>query len=97
VSQIAQAIPERKSRSETTSERAAIIAARHAGPFQDDIENLYAYSLRNVSATYCHWCGHDHRERSHSCRDQALCDETEKSTDRDYVNASGSYRRRAGK
>ncbi len=94
MSQIPQAILAGQSQPETTSDRAAIIAARRSGPIHVDIENRYGYALRKVSAAYCHWCGHDHRERSHSCSDQALCDETEKTNDRDYVNASGSYRRR---
>jgi rubrerythrin len=93
VSQIAQAIPERKSRSETTSDRAAIIAARRSGPIQVDIENLYTYSLQKVSTGYCHFCGHVH-DRDHSCRDRPLCEETEKQNAREYINASRSYRRR---
>ncbi len=79
--------------SEANSDRAAIIAARHAGPIQVDIENLYTYSLRKVSTGYCHFCGHMH-DRDHSCRDRALCGETEQQNGRDYVNASGSYRRK---
>lgn len=96
MSQIAQAILPRRNRSETNFDRAAIVAARRTGPIQVDIQNSYKYSLRNVSAAYCHFCGHVHDE-DHSCRDRSVCEETEMQNAREYVYASGSCRRRAGR